>query len=76
MKIEIPAEALDEILVQALKEGLDTVRDNRRIVKHPEDIANSAQLEGAFVTLLQYYMPFSEFNQFIKDTYRGSKADS
>jgi hypothetical protein len=54
MKIEIPNEALDEFLVQSLKDGLDGVRYNRRTVQHPEDIANNAQLEGAFVTLLEY----------------------
>lgn len=76
MKIEIPNEALDEFLVQSLKEGLETVLDTRRIVKHPEDIANNAQIEGAFVTLLEYYMCHTDFMQFIKETYRGSNADS
>jgi hypothetical protein len=76
MKIEIPNEALDEFFVQYLKEGLDTVRYNRRDVKHPEDISNCVELEGAFITLLRYYMVHTEFNEFIKETYRGSNSDS
>jgi hypothetical protein len=76
MKIEIPNEALDEFLVQSLKDGLDGVRYNRRSVQHPEDIANHAQLEGAFVTLLEYYMCHTDFIEFIKEEYRGSNADS
>ena len=76
MKIEIPNEALGEFLVQSLKDVLDGVRYNRRTVKHPEDIANNAQLEGAFVTLLEYYMCHTDFIEFIKKEYRGSNADS
>ena len=75
MKIEISDEFLDGFLVQALKDGLDTVQKNNW-VKHPEDILDNKKLEAAFLTLLGYYMCYSDFVQFIKDTYNGSDSDS
>ncbi len=74
MKIEIPDEALDEFLVQSLKEGLDTV--SYFSASHPEDIANNIRLKGAFITLLEYYMCHTDFIQFIKEECRGSNSDS
>jgi len=75
MKIDIPNEALDQFLLDALKDGLNTVRDSAW-VRHAEDIVNNIRLEAAFVTLLEYYMPYSDFKDFIRSTYNGSDADS
>lgn len=75
MKIEISDEFLDDFLVQSLKDGLDTIRNNSWL-KHPEDILDNKKLEAAFLTLLGYYMCHSDFVQFIKDTYNGSDSNS
>ena len=75
MKIEISDEFLDDFLVQALKDGLDTVQKNNW-VKNPEDIIDNKKLEAAFLTLLGYYMYPSDFMRFVEETYNGSNADS
>ena len=74
MKIEIPDEALDEFLVQSLKDGLATV--SYFSGGHPEDIAQNFRLKGAFITLLEYYMCHTDFIEFIKKEYRGSHSNS
>lgn len=75
MKIEISDEFLDDFLVQALQDGLDTVRKSNW-VKHPEDIVNNVKVEAAFITLLEYYMCHSDFNHMVERIYRGSDSNS
>jgi hypothetical protein len=74
MELKLSNETVDNLVVDVLKDGLDTV--SRGFFLHPEDIAHNIKLKGAFITLLEYYMAHSDFLDFIKEQYDGSDTNS
>ena len=63
--IDLTDDNMDDILVEGLKRGFETMRN------FPEE-PNYYEINQAFMTLLSYYMLEKDFNKYIKPFNKGA----
>jgi UTP-glucose-1-phosphate uridylyltransferase len=63
--IDLTDDNMDDILVEGLKRGFETMRN------FPEE-PNYHEINQAFMTLLGYYMLEKDFNKYIKPFIKGN----